>query len=97
MAKELIFCPNCGRRAEQTGTNKLFCETCDAEFKITTHGAKVEGLGKLKEIEKRVSALEGKPPAEDTDDQEDPTPAEDTDDQEDPTPAENPDDDPDLW
>lgn len=74
MAKETVFCPNCGRRAEQSGTNKIYCEICDTEFKITPAGAKVENLGKLADIEKRVAALEGKTPAEDPPDdhQEDP-------------------------
>ena len=57
MAK--IKCPYCGNDAEIEG-NKITCENCDAVYKITKEGARVQSQGRLDEHEKRIAALEDK-------------------------------------
>lgn len=52
------FCPNCGSPATADG-NRITCEKCDAVFKVTQDGTRVQSLGKIADLDKRVSALEG--------------------------------------
>lgn len=75
MSKEKtgIQCPNCGAaaiRMEKDGAVLVVCEKEDAVFALTRTGAKLRKVGALDELDRRVSALEGKtaPPAEKPDD-----------------------------
>lgn len=53
-----IVCPNCLGEAIKEG-NKIICETCDATFTFTKTGAaKVENVGRLDSLEKRVDRIE---------------------------------------
>lgn len=61
---EPAFCPNCGKPATKRG-KVIDCENCDASFRFTQEGARVEQIGAIEELQKRVSALEaGNKPVE---------------------------------
>ena len=51
-------CPNCGHEAEGT-PSRIECAECDAIFKVSRSGARVETVGKIADLDQRVSALEG--------------------------------------
>ena len=53
-----VICPNCYGPAIKEG-NKIVCETCDATFTFTKTGAaKVQDIGRLNALEKRVDRLD---------------------------------------
>lgn len=53
-----VFCPNCLGEAIKEG-NKIICQVCDATFTFTKTGAaKVEKIGRLDSLEKRVDRIE---------------------------------------
>lgn len=51
------YCPNCGKAALLEG-NMITCESCDATFKVTKEGIKIEKVGIMANHEKRLQALE---------------------------------------
>lgn len=53
-------CPSCGGELQALKNGRFFCEACDAIFGITREGPKVEKLAPLEQLERRVSALEGR-------------------------------------
>jgi len=56
---ELGYCPNCGKPAIKEG-NKITCEECDAVFRVTQDGARLEKTGVIKDHERRIAQLEGR-------------------------------------
>ena len=56
---EVAYCPSCGEPAIKEG-NKITCEKCDAVFRVTTEGPKLEKTGVLDDHERRLTELEGK-------------------------------------
>ena len=51
------FCPNCNKPAIRRGM-VIDCENCNATFRFTPEGPKVKSIGKIDELEERVTALE---------------------------------------
>lgn len=59
-----IVCPNCLGPAIKEG-NKIICENCDATFTFTkTSGAKLETIGRLEAVEKRLDRIDSLLPGE---------------------------------
>ena len=56
---EIAYCPNCNQPAIRRG-KVIDCEKCDASFRFTTEGAKVEKVGAIADHESRLRALEEK-------------------------------------
>lgn len=52
-------CPNCDGPGIRKG-KLIICEVCDAAFRYTKEGPKVEELGPFDRLENRVTALERK-------------------------------------
>ena len=52
-------CPNCDSPGIRKG-KLIICEVCDAAFRYTKEGPKVEELGPFDRLENRVTALERK-------------------------------------
>jgi len=57
--KKAVACPNCNQPAIKQG-NEIACENCDAVFTFSKTGAKVKSVGKIDELDKRLTALEEK-------------------------------------
>lgn len=53
------YCPNCGEPAIKEG-NRITCEKCDAVFRVTENGARIEKTGVLDDHERRLAELEAK-------------------------------------
>jgi len=51
-------CPNCNGPAIRKG-KVIICQVCDAAFRYTKEGPKVEELGPFDDHERRISMLEG--------------------------------------
>ncbi|KKN30917.1 hypothetical protein LCGC14_0829080 [marine sediment metagenome] len=56
-------CPNCNGPGIRKG-KLIICEKCDASFRYTKEGPKVEELGPFDKLQNRVAVLEGKEAAE---------------------------------
>ncbi len=54
----LVHCPNCNGPGIRKGKT-ILCQTCDASFRFTKEGPRVEELGPFDKLEERVTKLEG--------------------------------------
>jgi len=55
--QELAYCPNCSGPAIRNG-KLIVCQTCNASFRFTQEGPKVDELGPLDQLKGRVSKIE---------------------------------------
>jgi uncharacterized Zn finger protein (UPF0148 family) len=58
MTESYKHCPNCGTDKITIEGNHIICPVCDAKFKITTEGPRVEQTGLVTDLQERVKKIE---------------------------------------
>ena len=55
---EILACPSCAGKIQLIKCSRYFCEACDAIFRITREGPKIETVGALDSLTERVGNIE---------------------------------------